>query len=171
MSLRMGIRFRSQTREFSQKSLTANFYKVFMNPEFESFLNITSRMSTISVSVPTSRTSRPPIVVRTQSTVRPSSGDGVALAADPDWDDQFPSTEGHRPSATPESKPKHPASKQDFMKLEDCGHQLAKRLGWGPLQGVALRESGQIAAQRYGYSAKTDAHLAEEAFSLLLAAI
>jgi hypothetical protein len=36
---------------------------------------------------------------------------------------------------------------------------------------VAIRESGQIAAQRYGFSEKTDAHIAEEAFSLLLAAI
>ena len=129
------------------------------------------RMSTISVSLP-QRASRPP-VLRSAPTIRRENQGQVALASDPDWEEQFPTAKSPAPAPmqNPDTKSKHPATKQDFMRLEECGHLLAKRLGWGPLQGVALRESGQIAAQRYGYSDKTDAHLAEEAFSLLLAAI
>jgi hypothetical protein len=143
-----------------------------MSAEFKPNPDHLLRMSTISVALPTTRISRPPTLARPQTIIRKDrAGDGIALSSDPDWEDQFPSAKSQPPASPPVSRPKHPASKQDFMKLEECGHHLAKRLGWGALQGVALRESGQIAAQRYGYSEKTDGQLAEEAFSLLLAAI
>jgi hypothetical protein len=126
-------------------------------------------MSTVSVSIP-KRAVRPPILLRAQPAARVDATEKVALASDPDWEEQFPAA---KTSAAPRQDPpnRHPASRQDFRKLEEWGHMLEQRLGWGPLQGVAIRESGQIAAQRYGYSTKTDAQLAEEAFSLLLAAI
>lgn len=109
--------------------------------------------------------SLPKIVLRASD----SFSNDVALDADPDWEKPMPSARSVR--IAPVMKPQHPATKGDFMKLEDCGRQLAKKLGWGPLQGVAIRESGQIAAQRYGYSSDQDKSLGEEAFSLLLSAL
>ena len=109
--------------------------------------------------------SLPKIVLRASD----SSLNDVALDADPDWEKPTPSARSIR--IAPVAKSPHPATNGDFNKLEDCGRQLAKKLGWGPLQGVAIREAGQIAAQRYGYSSDQDKSLGEEAFSLLLAAL
>jgi hypothetical protein len=94
----------------------------------------------------------------------------IALSSDPDWERGFPKV-STKTSPVLLDKREHPATREDFLQLEECGRVLARHMGWGPLNGVALRESGMIAAQRYGYSAGNDAALAEEAFSLLLAAL
>ena len=109
--------------------------------------------------------SLPRIVLRSPE----SSGDSLALSSDPDWDG--PPIRSRAVKIRSARNGEHPATKADFEKLEECGSILARNLGWGPLNGVAIREAGQIAAQRYGYSAGKDATLAEEAFSLLLSAL